>query len=328
VVHAPPPPITLVPTATSTQNIAFRPVAVGADPGSVAFSGTGVVRQSILLSGAAVQSTTTTVLTSNINPAFITQAVTFIATVVPAGTGTPTQTVTFYDGATAISPAVPLSSGVATFTTSTLAAGPHSITAIYSGDTNFVTSTSAVLTQYILDFNFTLSSTGPTATTQTVIPGASAIFNFNLLPIGGPFTFPVTLSATGLPPGATATFTPNPVNIGSSPASFTMTIQTAKPIGALHRTGDFGGGTIAFALLLLPFSARFRRHARRMKRLSLYGCMMLLSFALIAGLAGCGTDSGFFGEAQQTYTINVIGTATGTGAVVLQHSTTVTLIVQ
>jgi len=160
-----------------------------------------------------------------------------------------------------------------------------------------------------------------------VVPGASATFNFNLQPIGGPFSFPVTLTATGLPPGATATFTPNPVNIGSSPASFTMTIQTAKPIGALHRTGFFGGGTIALGLLLLPFSARFRRNARRMNRLSLFTCV-LLSFALIAGLSGCGTGSGFFGEAQQTYTINVIGTATGTGAVVLQHSTTVTLTVE
>ncbi len=323
----PAPPITLVATATCTQNIAFLPVAVGADTGSVAFSGTGVIRQSILLSGTAVQSTTTTVLTSNINPAFITQAVTFIATVVPAGLGTPTQTVTFYDGATAISPAVPLSSGVATFTTSTLAAGPHSITAIYSGDTNFITSTSAVLTQYILDFNFTLASVGPTATTQTVIPGAAAIFNFNLLPIGGPFTIPVTLSATGLPPGATATFTPNPVLIGSSPASFTMTIQTAKPIGALHRTRYFGGGTIALGLLLLPFLGLSRRNARRVKRLSLYA-FLLLSFAAITGLVGCGSDSGFFGETQQTYTINVIGTATGTGTVVLQHTTTVTLIVE
>ena len=323
----PAPPITLVPTATCTQNIAFLPVAVGAATGSVAFSGAGVVRQGILLSGTAVQATTTTVLTSNINPAFITQAVTFIATVVPAGVGTPTQTVTFYDGATAISPAVPLSSGVATFTTATLAAGPHSITAIYSGDTNFLTSTSAVLAQYILDFNFTLASIGPTATTQTVIPGGTATFNFNLLPIGGPFTFPVTLSATGLPPGATATFTPNPVNIGSSPASFTMTIQTAKPIGALHRSGYFGRGTIALGLLLLPFSRRFRRNAGRMKRISLCACV-LLSFALIAGLSGCGTDSGFFGQPQQTYTINVIGTATGTGVVVLQHTTTVTLTVE
>ena len=64
-----------------------------------------------------------------------------------------------------------------------------------------------------------------------------------------------------------------------------------------------------------------------MKRISLCACV-LLSFALIAGLSGCGTDSGFFGQPQQTYTINVIGTATGTGVVVLQHTTTVTLTVE
>jgi len=323
------PPITLAANASCTQNVAFLPVAVGADAGSIAFTGTGVVQQTILLAGTAVQTATTTTLTTSLNPAFIGTAITFTAVVAPTGTGTPTKTVAFYDGATTLLSTQTLAAGsnTATFTTTALAAGAHSITAVYSGDANYITSTSTPLVETILDFNFTLSSTSPGGSNQTVEPGQAAIFNFSIQPIGGPFTIPVQLSATGLPPGATATFTPNPILLGSTATSFTMTIQTAKPVGAVRRTGYFGGGTIALGLLLLPFSRRFRRKAGRLRPISL--CLgLILSVAAISGLTGCGTGSGFFGETQQTYTITVIGTATGTGSVVLQHTTTVTLTVE
>ena len=42
-----------------------------------------------------------------------------------------------------------LSGGIASFTTSSLAVGTHSIKVVYSGDTNFKTSTSAVLSQVV-----------------------------------------------------------------------------------------------------------------------------------------------------------------------------------
>jgi len=321
-------PITLAASGSCTQNISFLPVAVGADTGSVVFGGTGVVPQSILLAGTAVQTATTTTLTTSLTPAFIGQAVTFTATVKPTGLGTPTQTVSFFDGATQIGTAQTLVGGVASITTTALIAGPHNITAVYSGDTNFTTSTSTILVQFILDFNFTLTPANPGGTLiQTVIPGQVATYSFNLLPIGGPFTFPVALSATGLPPGATVIFTPNPVTIGGSAATFTMAIQTAKPTAMLHRRSFYGGSTLAFGLLLLPFSRRFRRKARGIRPISL--CLaLLLSFAAISSVTGCGSTSGFFGESQQSYTITVTGTATGTGGVVLQHSTQVTLIVQ
>jgi hypothetical protein len=44
---------------------------------------------------------------------------------------------------------MPVSSGVASLTTSTLGGGKHSITAVYSGDANFAGSTSAVLSQTV-----------------------------------------------------------------------------------------------------------------------------------------------------------------------------------
>ncbi len=96
------------------------------------------------------QDTTAAVVTSSLNPSTFGQKVTFTATVTAAapGVGTPTGTVTFYDGATQIGTGT-LSGGKATFSTKTLGAGSHSITADYGGDANFLTSNSGVLTQTV-----------------------------------------------------------------------------------------------------------------------------------------------------------------------------------
>jgi hypothetical protein len=96
------------------------------------------------------QASTTTALASSANPSTSGQSVTFTATisVTSPGSGTPTGTVTFYDGSTSIGTGT-VSAGVATFSTSSLSVGTHSIKAIYGGDTNFKTSTSAVLRQVV-----------------------------------------------------------------------------------------------------------------------------------------------------------------------------------
>jgi len=73
------------------------------------------------------------------------QAVTFTATVTGAS---PTGTATFKDGSTVLGTGI-LSAGVATFTTSSLAVGSHSITVSYSGDASNLANTSTVLTQSV-----------------------------------------------------------------------------------------------------------------------------------------------------------------------------------
>lgn len=83
------------------------------------------------------------------------QSVTFTTPVsaVSPGAGTPTGTVTFYDGATRIGTGSLSTSGgtdQATFSTTGLAVGAHSITAVYGGDGNFNSSPkSASITVYI-----------------------------------------------------------------------------------------------------------------------------------------------------------------------------------
>jgi hypothetical protein len=84
------------------------------------------------------------------NTAVVGTAVTFSAQVTagagtPGGQAPPTGTITFKDGSTSISSALPLGAGnQAAFTTSSLTPGSHSISAVYSGDAAFVPSTGTV----------------------------------------------------------------------------------------------------------------------------------------------------------------------------------------
>jgi uncharacterized repeat protein (TIGR03803 family) len=80
--------------------------------------------------------TTTTTLTSSPNPSTFGQYVTFTAHVTSAFSGTPTGTVTFSDGPTILGTAS-LSGGVAKLSVLPLMGGTNSITASYSGDSNF-----------------------------------------------------------------------------------------------------------------------------------------------------------------------------------------------
>jgi uncharacterized repeat protein (TIGR03803 family) len=111
--------------------------------GSASFN----VGTSTAVSQVVNKATTTTTLTSSANPSNGGESVTFTATVKPQYSGTPGGTVTFKDGTTTLG-SVTLSSGVAQYTTTTLAKGTHSISAAYGGSASFATS-SARLTQTV-----------------------------------------------------------------------------------------------------------------------------------------------------------------------------------
>ena len=92
----------------------------------------------VTFSTPIIKADTSTAVTASGNPSVFGQAVTFTATVTatPPGTGMPTGTVTFKDGAATLGTAS-LSAGQASFTTASLSAVSHSITATYSGDGYF-----------------------------------------------------------------------------------------------------------------------------------------------------------------------------------------------
>jgi hypothetical protein len=127
---------------------------------------------------------TTTALASTVNPAVFGQSVTFTAAITSVGSGE-TGTVTFKSGAVVMATTA-VSAGMATFSTSalTVSVAGHPITAVYSGDSNFIGSTSPVLKQIVTKADSStsvVSTLNPsnhgqtvtfTATVVAVAPGA------------------------------------------------------------------------------------------------------------------------------------------------------------
>jgi hypothetical protein len=111
-------------------------------------------------------SATTTSLSSAVNPSIVGQTATFTASVQTAipGSGVPTGTVTFKDGATTLGTGTLTASGVATYSTSSLAVGIHSIIAVYGGDAHFTASTSSALSQVVTAATSLFTTQTPTAT--------------------------------------------------------------------------------------------------------------------------------------------------------------------
>jgi autotransporter-associated beta strand protein len=152
-----------------------------------------------------VAANTTTALTPSANPANVNQPVTFTATVspVPGTGGTPTGTVNFYDGSTLLGPGTLATVGgaqQATFTTSTLSIGAHSIKAVYQGDASFNGSTSSIVNELI--------ATIPT-TTNLSTP-------LNAISFGQSITFTVVVRGSSGTPTGTVTLFDGTTPIGSA----------------------------------------------------------------------------------------------------------------
>jgi Bacterial Ig-like domain (group 3) len=133
--------------ASGVATLSISSLAVGTHSITAQYSGDGTHSSSASspLSQTVNQAGTTTTLTSSANPSKSGSAVTLTARVSPTSA---TGSVQFFDGSTSLG-TMPVSSGVASLTTSTLGGGKHSITAVYSGDANFAGSTSAVLSQTV-----------------------------------------------------------------------------------------------------------------------------------------------------------------------------------
>ena len=127
------------------------------------------------LSQAVNVASTTTSVTSTINPSAVGQQVTYAATVAVTspGSGTPlsSDTVTFKDGASTLScgsGSVAFNGTTATCVVTPSTAGSHSITAVFGGDANYATSTSSALTQTVNAASTTTSVASTTGTPSVV----------------------------------------------------------------------------------------------------------------------------------------------------------------
>ena len=130
---------------TSALSTSSHPITAAYTSGDGNFNASPV---SSSVSQQVNKDSTTTVASASPALANVGQAVTFTATVTAnaPGSGTPTGTVDFYDTSTStdLTPGgIALSSGTATFSTTSLAVGSHTIKASYSGDGNFLTSSAS-----------------------------------------------------------------------------------------------------------------------------------------------------------------------------------------
>jgi len=167
------------PGGSCTIYVSFTPTGVGGRNASLLISDNAPRSpQSVVLGGTGVQATTNTALISSLNPSAFGQSVTLTATVSTQSSVNPTGVVSFLDGTTTIGSANLSSSKTAAVTTSTLSVGSHSITASYSGDLNFIGSTSSVLNQVVqgavvylstIKINFGNQTVGVSSTSQSVM---------------------------------------------------------------------------------------------------------------------------------------------------------------
>ena len=334
---------------------------LGANSITAVYSGNGTL--DISTSSAATvtinaAATTTTTLAISPNPGFAGQSVALTGTVSPIPTAAPFGTVTFCDAGSVISVVRQRSDrvspktrhvsghanlpngisnpcgadtslgsgsvnaqGVGTFSLTTLTVGAHNIYAVYSGVVGFAGSASDPIDELV---NTAYTVTAP-QTPFTVGQGGSVTVNVTVPPLGGgSFDNLVTMSATGLPTGATATFNPPTVTPGSAGAPTVMTIQL------LVVTPASVPATPQNRMPFLPFSAAvavccafffYQRASERIVRRALIFASIFLVATL---LSAC---NGGFASKPGTIPGNYVVTVTGASGS-LHPSTTVTITVQ
>lgn len=261
---------------------------------------------------------TTTTVSASANPANVGASVTFTASVAPAGgTGIPTGTVTFNDGSTPLGTGTLNASAQATYSTSALAAGSHSITAVYGGDSTYTGSTSAVLSQVVNAPAFTISVS---PNTVTVTQGQSGQTTVTITPVGG-FSSAISLSCSGVPTNSTCTLSPSSVTPTGNNAAITSTVSIATNVKTTAATDDnlLRRRGIALALVLFGAPMLWFLGARKARR-NWFLLMVLTaaSVGIAAALAGCGSSGPTTPKGSSTVTITAAaGSSTQTATVSL-----------
>ena len=222
---------------TGTAMFSIATLGVGSHTIVASYSGDSGHFQSTSIDNGApaliqhVQEGTAVTLQSSQNPSAVGQSVTFTATVSSTGGGVvPSGTVQFMDGSSTLGAPVTLtasgSSGVAIYTTSALADGPHSIAAVYGGDpTNEIQ--------------------GGTSNTvfQDVQAAATLGIGSSLNPsfYGNSVTLTVTVSSTATRPASGA------VNFFDNGAAIGTSTLAGSPAVAVLQTSALAVGTHAIS---------------------------------------------------------------------------------
>jgi N-acetylneuraminic acid mutarotase len=205
--------------------------------------------------------------------------------------------------------------------TMTAATGTCTVTYTQAGNSTYAAAptvtSSTTATNAAPAPTFTLGS--PTGA-QTVQPGASAQYTIIATAQNGTFSGSVALSASGLPSGATAMFSPASVVPGSTSANSTLTIQTPAQ-ARVEPARDPRWPLAVPALALVGF---FFLPGKRRRRWTSMALLLIASLGVSTALTACGGGFGLVTAAPATnYNITVTGTS---GSVV--QTTTVQLTIE
>ena len=298
---------------------ALQTSSPGIYPITLALQGTAAANYTLVASSAALTIAKAPVSTT------LTQANgALTAQVATSSLGVPTGTVTLLTAAgTRLSTLILNADGSARISAANLADGSYTVTAIYSGDVDFLSAQSPAINFVVgipsvpPDFSFSMAGSAA----QTVDSGATAQFTVGLASSGsGSLAGPITLSASALPVGFTANFDPPVIPPGGTVPSFTLSVVTPRTQAAAARPAP-RHDLIAIAWICPILLLGILRGRRRL----LIGSLAALT------LCGCGAriNSTASGQvAAITYPIVITGTTTNLDGSVLQHSITATLTVQ
>ncbi len=165
-------------SATGTATLSSNAVPAGPQQLTVRYAGNASLQAaSATLQITLAEATSSTTLHAQPLAAYAGNAVAFTATVTNTTPATPTGPVSFLDNGNPAGSASLNAQGIATFTASNLAPGPHRFTASYAGDSNFTPSTSpaANLTSPFTNTTLALSAPAPTAVAGTALTLTAAL---------------------------------------------------------------------------------------------------------------------------------------------------------
>ena len=254
-------------------------------------------------------------LTSSASALLQRQTTTLTATVQTTTTGTPTGSVTFYQNGVTVGSAG-LNNGVATLVPS-LPFGSDVISAVYSGDNNFMPLTLAgpTITVSPLDFSLTAPQgdvfTGPIGTTPAIV--------LHVAPVHGIYAANVTYFILGeLPPLAYNSFSPSMVAVDTGATDVTLAVHTRLLKGENVVPGARGRAPL-YALLgmlfVVPLGALDRLRRLRVG-VGYKALMLVLSLGVLAAASGCG--SGYHFTKYPLTVVATDGTVTHTLNLTLQ----------
>jgi sugar lactone lactonase YvrE len=200
------------------------------------------------------------------------------------GTGIPSGSIIFSVGSTVLA-TVPLTNGIATYTTPTLTYASYSFSAAYSGDGLYQPSTSTGAGDFFVTVPIT---------TLGVPQGGQAIESITVIPING-YSGSLTAACSNLPSNAICRFLPTPLTV-TAPTPAVLTVQVfagVNPNVADTTNLHFKATSQAwFALLLAPIALalnRRRSHKQDRKSHNIPWLLVLVVLTMLPMmLTGCG----------------------------------------